>query len=429
MITRRTQCMTPRTAQSACSAYSAGGDIWRRMTRGSVAILLGASLACGSDTTGTAPLPGSQLYMQLTLNHHAITLATVAPYDTITLIATPRNADGAPLPATARPTFATSDTSITIDSTGLVRVFAAATKTGIVVTARLTVRGVTLVDTAYVNVIQQSSAAAVPVMTALQLRPVAGDSAIRAGIISTEDPVTQTFAFPFVTTATGDSIPNTVVRFASSNPLVAVFQSPTIGTVSAVSIGRVLLTAEATVYGRRTVDSLWYTVGWPTAAVVKYGSYLANSSLPVLPNTFQLGDSVVVGQGGKVFWVNHTEESADNLLDVVFDDPTAAGATPDSSYLASPFYGIYSLPPDVGGNIPAFATLPPTVFFDPNEPFWIDTATNIRVRTFPRVGVYHWHSLHQKINGTVTVKSNSSITSVNADKYFVRPKNGSNGIP
>src|SRR4051812_21430714 len=81
---------------------------------GSVLALLLAStvLGCGSDDALSAPAAvtdGAQLYMALTLDHRAITLSTVPPYDTLRLTATPRNAAGAPLSLGDSITFTSSD--------------------------------------------------------------------------------------------------------------------------------------------------------------------------------------------------------------------------------------------------------------------------------------------------------------------------------
>jgi hypothetical protein len=349
------------------------------------------------------------VYWQVTLNHHAITLATVAPYDTIHLVATPRTVDGTPIPTTALPVFTANDTSIMIDSLGMVRVHGTQTKTNIIVTARLTVQGTTLVDTAYVNVVQQTSAATVPVMQSLQLRPVTGDSAIRSGITATGEPGTQTFASPLVTTVSGDSIPNVVVRFASANPLIASFEDPRVGTVTAVATGRVLLTAEATVYGRRQVDSLWYTVGWPVEGLVQYGgieSYVY--SPPDLPNRLQQGADIVINQGGMVIWVNSTWGRTDNSLDVQFDDTTAVAGLQEMTDVSLQWWGdVVTVPPDAGGNILPFGTIVPV--FDGYGNYFIDGPDNVRVRIFSRVGTYHWHSLRQGIMGTIHVLANDAI--------------------
>ena len=58
-----------------------------------------------SEQTKSAVLVG-----QLELNHHAVLLSTAtAPYDTLTLRATPRNVRGEPLPALAAPHYTSTD--------------------------------------------------------------------------------------------------------------------------------------------------------------------------------------------------------------------------------------------------------------------------------------------------------------------------------
>src|SRR5262249_49496601 len=87
--------------------------------------------SCASDQT-TTPKPtlltAENGYWQIALNHQAFTLSTVAPYDTIRIIATPRNATGTPLTGSVLDSAVTtyalsdpSDTSVTITPDGVVR--------------------------------------------------------------------------------------------------------------------------------------------------------------------------------------------------------------------------------------------------------------------------------------------------------------------
>lgn len=393
-------------------------------------LLVGSLLAmagCSGDTTGPAASTGP-LYWQLQLNHHAITLSTAAPHNTIHLTATPVDAHGVPIATQARPVFTVvNDTNLAVDSTGLVRVLRAVASTPYLVTvvAQLTLgsgpQGLTLADTAVVSVVNGSGTPLV--MDSLLFRPVAGDSAVRAEVDTAGRLATQTLDFP-VATAGGTAIPNAVVHYASSDPLVASFAIPNTTLAPVVSgnaPGVVLLTAEATVYGTRKIDSLWYTVGYPLRVIFDYG---IGEFIPVLsgilaknlalPNRQTLG-TLTIGQGGVVLWGNTIMHQADDSLDVQFEDTTnvAGLATPMTFPNIS---GLAAIPlsAGLGGNIPPFrATIPkvvnPAAAPNNRRTTLIYDSTSSRARRFPVPGTYRWHSVHQGISGTVVVVADSSL--------------------
>src|SRR5690348_13021390 len=100
-----------------CNVFTEAGGASRV---GVVLLGLVGVLGCGHDTTGPAPRDPTTLLWQLDVNHQAVTLATVAPYDTVQLVATPRALGGAPL-AGAVVTYRTTDaTSVVVSPTGLV---------------------------------------------------------------------------------------------------------------------------------------------------------------------------------------------------------------------------------------------------------------------------------------------------------------------
>jgi hypothetical protein len=390
----------------------------------SLGAILGATLllgACGSDTTGPSPAT-TPFYWQLQLNHHAVTLATVAPYDTVRLVATPRDVHGTPIATTARPVYTVSDTTIRIDSTGLVHVqYPGASVFHITVVAALTVGGthpLTLQDTAVVNVIAWNSASAVPQMDSLVFRPVVGDSARRPLIDMAAQISLQRLDSVQAKTATGTPIRNAVIVYRSSDTTIASFVNPVGTSTTAPQIksnapGVVLLTAEATIYGRHHVDSLWYTVGYPLRVICSYGAgegwLIVSPQLPA--NSLSLGD-LVVGQGGAVLWGNSTHGMPDDSLDIQFDDTTGIVGLPT----AATFPGVLfisssrTVPPGPGGNIPPF----PAAVLQSNLGIFhfkgiVYDATTSKARMFIQPGTYHWSSVKQGIAGTVTVVSNDSL--------------------
>jgi hypothetical protein len=174
----------------------------------------------------------------------------------------------------------------------------------------------------------------------------------------------------------------------------------------------VLLTAEATVYGRRMIDSLWYTVGWPVKDVVQVGaveSYLCDP--PTGANTLQHGAELSINQGGAVLWINSRWGSADDSLDVQFDEPAvAAGFSSETTVGVDQWGDQITVLPNDSGDIQPFGTIVPIPDgCGVNIDYWIDGPDNVRVRTFPHVGTYHWHSVRQGVAGTIHVIANADV--------------------
>lgn len=390
-----------------------------------VSVLL---MACGHDAT--APAASRSFYWQLQLNHHAVTLATVAPYDTIHLVATALDQTGAPLPVVARPTYTLSDTSITIDSAGLVRVhWTGSDAPPVTVIATFSVGAAhvqTLADTVVFNIVNWNSASEVPMLDSLIFRPVAGDSARRAVIDTGNVPGMQTFDAVVAKTANGAIISNVLVRYKTSDSLIANIASPVSATsaqINAFQPGVVLLTAEATVYGRRKVDSLWYTVGYPLRILWTYGvgQLYQLKSIPIPDNYVALGQ-LTVGQGGAILWGNTTQGKPNNSLDIQFDDTTGIVGLSESTAFSGMLGPIMILAGTRGGNIPAFPAAPIVEI-----PFGTETlnrvgldSTTSKARTFTQPRIYHWSSVLQGITGTVTVVSNDSLLQHHTSTGFTR---------
>jgi hypothetical protein len=246
---------------------------------------------------------------------------------------------------------------------------------------------------------------------------VAGDSARRALNDAAAHAGTQLLDNVQVKTSAGVPIPKVVVRYQSSNSLVASFTNP-FGTstsapqINASSPGVVLLTAEATVYGRRLVDSLWYTVGYPLRVLCSYGSgefVITGLDGPMtLPANFLSIGQLVIGQGGAVLWGNSIQGSGDDSLDIQFDDTTGIVGIPAPTGFAHYASTIpIAIPAGPGGNIPAFPAAKLTPYFTFRVILYDSTTSKARMFTQP--GTYHWMSPRRGISGTVTVVPNDSL--------------------
>lgn len=317
-----------------------------------------AAMGCASDVA-IAPPPVtdvSQTYWALTLDHHAVTLSTVAPYDTIRLTATPRAYDGTPLTGLPAPSFTSLDLDRAIVSAdGLVRVLKTGTKVPVVAT--LAVGNLRHADTVLINI---TSVATPPVLASLSIHPMAGDSAKTS---ATEyKTITARAKTPDSTAISG-----LAVYYTSLDPLVATIDRTT-GFVRPARPGHVRFVATATAYGITKADTLPFVVGYPTSGIIIQVTPQRNANGEVV-NGFDPAE-ITVGPGTIVLFSNQTTTPTD----VTFDDPTNVAQDDRDCALLASLCGT--------GNIDAWAR-------DPNE---LGGISVLRARRFPVPGTYTYHS-------------------------------------
>ena len=369
--------------------------------------LLGSDLlACRGDTTGPALTDAAHLYYRLRLNHHAITLALTAPYDTLRLIATAQSGSGGPIVDTSstRYTVLNSDTNIVVDQQGLIR--AVAPDFGVMVVATRTVGHVTHIDTAIVNVNNVSS---IPSFTRVHFDPEPGDSAKATIGGQNGFPLLYVNAID----AQGDSIPNVQFRVTSSDPNLVFYLTGGFGPyLTPDRPGVFLVFAEATIYGVSRVDTIQYTVGWPIASTVNVYPVTPVGRITPLGNFSPHDDTVAVG--ATVVWVNNLQRQP---IDITFDTPSGVNAA-DSAQFASGYFGAsYVVPNDGGGNIaqftPVVVTTIDTSRAEDGTIISVDTTTaihnNARARQFLHTGAYPYHSVLYGTTGLIHVLPESQV--------------------
>lgn len=341
---------------------------FRRTALALLAVALPAvALACGDDPV--APLPSgdsAQFYWSLGLHHHAITLSTAAPFDTITLVAIPRTSRGEALADLPTPTFTSGDQDrLQVDADGVVH----ALRTGddIEVIATLTVGNVTHADTARVKITADT---APPTLVALSIQPEAGDSAKYA--LSTGFFAIGKILAARPTTSSGDVLFGVPVRYESLDYTVATID-PWTGAITAVRTGPVTFVASTTVYGITRADTLPFTIGLPLVGIVNVRPEAGAAGTVFSPST------TTVGVGGTVIWMNPN----DRLTDVTFDDPT--NVLQDDMMCA--ILGVCG-----NGQIDAFGSA------ENQAP-----ATIMRARRFPLPGDYSYVNTLSGATGTVHV--------------------------
>jgi len=327
------------------------------------ALVGGAVAGCSSDS-GTATDPRS-VYLSLTLNHHSVALSVIQPYDTVQLVATPRDGFGNPLTGAPAVTYTASDSAVQVTADGKVTAKFPSSLTRVVVT--MSVGNVTHADTVmlYVNagppdLTDFTLSTADPTdslkMAAYGFGPVGGDTKQLAVF----DDGTMLF------------IP---VSYSVADPKVAIVDARA-GLVSEVLPGTTTVYAETYAYGVEHRDSVTFTVTYPISAqvVIQEQTDAHGHKIMIFNPT-----DIVIQAYGNIQWYNSSRTMA---ADVVFDDPDVA--------LESTVF------PSGTGNIDAWTVDTTdfiTIFF-----------TSLKSRQFVTPGTYHYHSAQYGSTGSFTVK-------------------------
>jgi hypothetical protein len=347
---------------------------------GCVAAVLALVMSGCAGDAAVAPSPSvndPQMYWALALDHHAVTLSTVAPYDTIRLTATPRTVDGTPLADLPVPTFTSLDLDrALVSAEGLVRVIKSGSQ--IPVVATLTVGNLRHADTVLINV---TDVATPPVLAALSIHPDSGDSA-KTATGASKSIVAR------ARTADDTVIAGLSVYYASLDPTVATIDRAT-GFLQPVRPGHVNVVATATAYGVTKADTLPFTIGYPVT-----GLFINITAQRTASGQTVGGFSparLVIGPGGTVLILN----SSGMVTDMTFADPT--NVMQADLYCGPPWTFIW--PYACGsGNVEAFAR-------EPGDQFG---GTAVRARSFPVPGTYTYHSTIFGTTGTIVVVDEST---------------------
>ena len=363
---------------------------WRRLR--ALVVALGSTLTgllgCHNDTTGPASIAPSAAYWALQLNHRAVMLALPAPYDTVQLQATALTAFGTPLAGGGvggtAVTYTVNDSTLQVSATGLVTARYSTQGRSVPVVASLTVQGVTLTDTAIVQV--TDTAPRYPLATfSIQANPTDADALPRDTLPVDWNGNKQTGStlLPvYITTTHGDSVCtvlNTygpscpiVVAWRSSNPTVALFYQ---GGLIPRTLGQTTIYATTDAYGVVMQDSLVLTIGYPAGQIPLTVQEIIPLGSPTPVYRF-VPSTLRIGVGATVHMIAF---SATDSMDLVFEDPTAVS-------------GAFGGP---SGNVPPITTttVEPGGFF-----------AGIALRRFNVAGTYPYHSVKLGISGEIIVQ-------------------------
>jgi plastocyanin len=324
-------------------------------------------LACESGSVAPTPITDpSKLYAQLTLDQHAITLSTTPPYDTITVVATPRNALGQLLTGLPTPFYqSTAVQQVWVSPDGVLHGIAGAYQ--VMVTATLTLDNHTLADTMLVDVVDGPPPQFLASFTAHTVPPestnVAVGSVVNLAVQALD--------------STGTPLDFPTVYFGTSDPSRATIDR-TFGDITGVRPGPVTFYTTMTYFGVRAADSVTYNVSPPLSGTVQI---LADSTQGTPVNRF-FPSEIKIAVGGQIAWSNTTGV----LTDVTFDDP--------STLLSSPFFCTVFQICDTGNVDPFGPPASDPVFFH-----------HFRFRIFPVAGTYEYHSTIHGTTGRVIVSN------------------------
>ena len=323
------------------------------------------------------------LYTSLTVDHPAITMSTVAPYDALQLTATPRDALGNPMTGLPAPMYLSSDTTkVRVSADGMVT--AVGTVIGVRVIATLVAGPVSHVDTALIDV---TNTATPPKLASLSIQPVAPDSAVwplfgkfdLAYVIAAISGLQKgTTLVPRLVDSAGN--PMSVGEMAYTSLDLAIGSADRLGNMNFRKPGQVRIVAQTTAYGISRADTLTATVIMPVAQAAQI--YARADGTPgfftVLPdNSLAEMKDIYLAPSGIVAWYNYTPHD----IDIVFDDPT--NVVQPTVNISNIVVGGF------GGQCAAGNTMIPANL-DP-DPEW-GVYSTIRVVQFPVPGVYTYRS-------------------------------------
>ncbi len=368
------------------------------------------ALACAGETLHTPPPPDQrELYWDLQLNHHAVTLSTTAPYDRLTVVATPRNIGQEPLPGLPAPQYVSSDAEhVVVTPAGeLVAVAPTAPDAHVMVTATLTAGNLKHSDYVFVRVVDNP---APPVLTTFSVHPVPPDSAKVASIIDGDAIVLDTLPVR-ATDATGAPMTDLLVSFRVSgagpamtgsrlsfNEFVGVDEVT--GVVSGLLPGKTTIYAAATVFGVAKADTLPYRIGLPIT-----GRFVVAKRTDGRPGSTMPERVLTLAAGAEVRWVALAADTAMDL-DISFTDPTHVAGflgspvslhDPLTASLCEIFAFVYG-PAGVDCANRGDFVLPAT-----QNPFTGMAGFGIAARTFPVPGTYDFRSTGHGLQGRIVV--------------------------
>lgn len=278
--------------------------------RNFIYFLLICTLGCKSNGLDSPALSTDMDVWDIRLNHQAILMSTIAPYDTVRLDIIGRNAKGIPIVHDGTVTFFTRSRNVYVDSSGVVRALQAIDEAWVI--AEFVEGNIRYTDSARIRVVDTLSSS---IAERLEI-----ESAV------TSHPAAVPFFFdivlPFDTQVSsrvflsdGTILLNPYVRYWSSNPTIA-----TVGSYDGVFRGlmpgkSVYVYAGATVFGHTVLDSVQINITNPT--FVKVGTGACRSCAGSIREKRFSPSLIEIGVGGSVWFQSPADSST---YDIIFED-------------------------------------------------------------------------------------------------------------
>lgn len=307
----------------------------------SVGIVALASIGCsGLDEVLTPPIASTTLYSRLDVNHHAILLSTVAPYDTVRLHTTPRNFDGEAwrpnwmsaaafdslLAASPASYISQDSTKVKVSADGLVRAIAPTTGAATVrIVASRQIGNVTRADTVLVR--------AQNVVNPQRIRTYRHRPADTLKVAIATSLAIQLTAVDSHNVAIANVV--TYVKTVDST-IVGVGPTPRKAQHNATALrgnanaGSTRIVSQAYIYGIAVADTFFVIAGARLSKLINVKVF--DPILDPVGAIFYGGFSQwVIGPGGVGNWSVYADSvySPPFPVDIIFDDPTVALA-PDA---------------------------------------------------------------------------------------------------
>jgi plastocyanin len=374
-------------------------------------------LACEGESLKPPIVDPNQLYWELDLNHRAVTLATAtaAPYDTLTLVATPRNLQGEALSGLPAPQFTSKDVErVQVTPDGVLHGIAA-TNASIWVIATLTVDNLKHTDSVLVRVVNTATP---PVLASFSVHPVPPDSAkvsvspAYARSLALGTPSSFAFSIAEFRPAvlpvqaadiSGTPITGLPVYFRSSNPKIAAIDRVT-GGVIGVQLGAVTLYASTTAFGVTKADTLPYRIGLPLHRMIALQSVTSLSSEN--PVYVFSPSEVTVAAGALIYFSNQLGNADTSHIDITFAEADLPNIVAANTWPHGPRLTV-TLSSLCNGSFffgPAdCASAGNAVIISTTGPGGTNRSTAPRVFTTP--GVYEYHSTVAGAAGRIIVLS------------------------
>ncbi len=354
---------------------------------------------CASPDLATAPMPDPTLYFSdLTVREKAVTLSLIPNLDTVQLHVAAKLGNGSILSERIR--FTAGDSTISVDSTGLVTALFPTTNLSVVRIA-VTYNGFTRRDSVQLRVLPtrptvgmrtvsvsapSGSSSTIPVMT----RPTAEDPEGQLGYLQLD---------VIARDRENIAVPSDEIIFSIRSSDSTIAQVDQMGTVTARGIGKTTIHVVAVANAVYAEDSLTITVG-PSEVAFFHMESPASGSAPF----WRLGgETARIAVGGVVNWISYFPEK----VSIVWDDTInieAVEARPGSGFGDSGRGNILNL--------------------GAKEIDWMNTTieeindylnNSMKARLFPVAGVYRFHgvfdnpTVQHSVKGVVIVCAPDAI--------------------